>query len=600
MSTAIGSLAVMITGNTSGLATSLKTSESLVKKFEKDVAKGPGRGAGSGGGGGGLGRGLASSLTTGLSAGLGAVGGMGAMSLAGSLGAGLADFVTGSIGIAAEFEDAQATFKILLGDAEKAKGLFGDIKKFAAETPLTTRDMTSTAQNLLAVGIKADQIIPSLRVLGDLAQGDNEKLTRLAMVYGQIRSAGRLTADNYRQLTEQQLGGLGTMIAKQKGFDTSEFRDQMEQGKISFSDLQRAMKAMTSEGGSHFNMLAERAKTFNGLLSTLRDNWDMFRGKLGDMIIEEFGLKTFIGQLADGLQGAGNHLEGFRPVLKELAGLSKMLARDLFEGAFGFARFVAKAKDDLGDISNGYSKAKMFLMQGAGFQMLEPMAVAAGIVSTDSPAKTSSEAAVVLMRAEFERSFGMIGKALGGAAANEIGKAAPMFGGALAGAIRGAMREFEIEQDKVRNEDMKKFRELKDQADPIAAMRKELDNLEAMKGRGAFTEVWQQDNGDGTGQGGEIPRDDLFALAVADVFDKFAKDIDGSAKLASAALKGSAEAVSAIARHRSGADDPQRNVAAILQQMKDMQAQKLQRAVELLQQLNDGKGNGPGIKPLRP
>lgn len=267
----------------------------------------------------------------------------------GLAGFGLASLVTDSIKLAAEVEDTAASFKVMVGDAEKAKKLFAEIRDFAAKTPLTTRDLSAAGQTLLGFGTGADQIVPTLRVLGDLAQGDNEKLKGLAVVYGQVRAAGKLNGQDFNQFINQGVA-LGAELAKVLNVSESEVKSLMEAGRIGFPDLQRAMAGMTSEGGKFFGLMDERSKTLSGLLSSLKDNWEQLLGGFGQILIEEFGLKDFVDKLTKITDGGKDNLELIRPIVRDIADTFKDAAKHAYDMGKNFAISAAKVIDALDKI----------------------------------------------------------------------------------------------------------------------------------------------------------------------------------------------------------------------------------------------------------
>jgi tape measure domain-containing protein len=147
----------------------------------------------------------------------------------------------------------------MLGDAAKAKELFADIRELAAKTPLETKDLADAAKSLLGVGIAADQIVPTLKALGDLAGGQGEKLQRVAQIYGKVREEGKVSVETLQQLAENGIP-LTDAFAKVLKKSAAEVRGLAEEGKVGFSDFQRAILSATGEGGRFFGLMDERAR----------------------------------------------------------------------------------------------------------------------------------------------------------------------------------------------------------------------------------------------------------------------------------------------------------------------------------------------------
>ncbi|HBH51670.1 MAG TPA: hypothetical protein DDY91_07250, partial [Planctomycetaceae bacterium] len=68
-------------------------------------------------------------------------------------------------------QNATIAFSTLLRDGEKAKGFLQELQKFAAETPFSFGGLIKNSQFLLATGTSLQEIIPTLRILGDTMSG---------------------------------------------------------------------------------------------------------------------------------------------------------------------------------------------------------------------------------------------------------------------------------------------------------------------------------------------------------------------------------------------------------------------------------------------
>lgn len=618
MATTIGSLAVQITGNTSGLASALRTAGTQVQKFQTDMAKGRGLAGGLAGAaapyramlgvGGSVARGALGGLTS-TPALLGAAGVAGGAALLGSHVAGI---VTDSVKIAANFEDLRTSFKVMLGDAEQAKALFADIQKFAAATPMTTGQLAESAKGLLGAGTAADQIIPTLRMLGDLALGDGEKLKSLVLVYGQVRGMGRLMGDDFKQFVQSGgLSGLGEALAQTLKVPLAQVRPLMEEGKVSFADLQRAMISMTSQGGRFFGGMAEGAKTFNGVVSTLKDNWELLLGVIGQAIIDEFGLKdvvTSLSALLEKGQGMGDQI---RPLLRDLKDGAVEFGDALFTGLANSVVMAAQLVNwlnrvqkslGIGDQAGRGPVEKLLDWQveqgtiGGAFGLTEgplnwvgPGGVAHALkrnlypMLTDVTSPEGRPDDLIDVKKIAEKA-----KELAAALKEAIRGGAVEGGNWLAQSIERSLKGGSAagvvpDREGLTANDLNRLKGLRADFDPVGAMRAELGELAKLHAKGGFAN--------------EQPG--LFEHAAANVFNKFAKDIGDSAKLASAALKGSAEAVSAIARHRTGNQDPQARVVNVLEQMRELQRQELEAAREVARALA-GKQMFVSVNPLRP
>jgi hypothetical protein len=172
---------------------------------------------------------------------------------------------------AAEIEQLGISFEVMTGSAEKGKAILEQIREFGAQTPYEFPALAKGAQTLLAFNVAADDVLPTMRMLGDIAAGDGQKMESLSLVFGQIASTGRLMGGDLLQLINAGFNPLQEISAK-TGESMIELKKRMEAGLIPFSEVKQAFKDATTEGGRFFGMTDRQSNTFNGKMSTVKDS----------------------------------------------------------------------------------------------------------------------------------------------------------------------------------------------------------------------------------------------------------------------------------------------------------------------------------------
>jgi len=170
-------------------------------------------------------------------------------------------------------EQLNIAFTTFLGSAEKAKKLLGDLTKFAIVTPFTPDQVNNAAKALLAFGVAGRDIIPTLKMLGDVSSGTGKDLTEMAIIFGQIRSTGRLMGQDLLQLINAGFNPL-QIISEKTGKSVGTLKAEMEKGLITFDMVSDAFKSATEEGGRFFNLMEKQSQSVGGLLSTVSGNLD--------------------------------------------------------------------------------------------------------------------------------------------------------------------------------------------------------------------------------------------------------------------------------------------------------------------------------------
>ena len=202
---------------------------------------------------------------------------------AASIGAGIV-----AIGVKynAQMEQYNAGFTTMLGSAEKAQKLMGDLKGFATKTPFELTDLANASTTLLAFGEDVNQLMPDLKMLGDISLGNAEKFKGLALVFGQVQSQGRLMGQDLLQMINQGFNPL-QIISEKTGKSVAILKDEMAKGQITFEMVADAMKIATSAGGQFHNAMETQSKTLTGQWSTLKDNIVSLTGEISSDISEE-------------------------------------------------------------------------------------------------------------------------------------------------------------------------------------------------------------------------------------------------------------------------------------------------------------------------
>ena len=177
-----------------------------------------------------------------------------------------------AISSAMNLEQTRVAFEVMIGDAEKAKKTMADLSQFAAKTPFELPELQSAGKSLLAFGVAADQLVPTLGKIGDVSSGLNIPIGELSELYGKAKVQGRLFMEDINQLTGRGVP-INQQLAKQFGVTEGKVRELVEQGKIGFPQLEQAFIDMTGPGGQFFGMMDKQSQTVAGRISTLKDGF---------------------------------------------------------------------------------------------------------------------------------------------------------------------------------------------------------------------------------------------------------------------------------------------------------------------------------------
>lgn len=196
-------------------------------------------------------------------------------------GAATAALGVSAISSAGSYEQSRIAFETMLGSAEKARDLMGNIAEFAKTTPFELPDVVAGSKQLLAFGFAQEQLLPTMTKLGDLASGLGVPIGQLTNVFGQVKVAGRLMGQDLLQFTNAgvpMIEALATTMKKPQG----EIKKLVEQGKVGFPEVEVALNSLTGEGSKFGGMMEKQSKSFNGVVSNIKDGFgQMLRSAVG-------------------------------------------------------------------------------------------------------------------------------------------------------------------------------------------------------------------------------------------------------------------------------------------------------------------------------
>lgn len=252
-----------------------------------------------------------------------------------------------------QMEQYITSFGTMLGSAEEATKLVNNLKEMGAKTPFETSDLAKASQTLLAFGTSAEDLLPTLQMLGDVSQGNKERFDSLTLAFAQVGSAGKLSGQDLLQFVNAGFNPLNE-ISKMTGESMAELKERMSAGGVSAEEVAEAFKHATSEGGQFYQAMEAQSQTFNGQMSTLKDNAMSFIGKLTQGVtntLKDSVLPTVNGWLEE-LQSAftSNGVEGvvtaFGSILADACTKLAQAAPGVVDLAVGFIQSFIKGIGD--------------------------------------------------------------------------------------------------------------------------------------------------------------------------------------------------------------------------------------------------------------
>lgn len=203
-----------------------------------------------------------------------------------------------------EFQQLEVAFTTMLGSAEKANDLMGQLTRTAAITPFGLQDVAGGAKSLLAYGVASEKVNETLIRLGDIAAGLSIPLNDLVYLYGTTMTQGRMFTQDLRQFQGRGIP-LADELAKQFGVTKDKVGELVTAGKVGFAELEKAVVSMTSEGSKFGGLMEAQSKTITGQISNIEDAIDGMFNEIG---------KSSEGVINSALSGVSTLVENWEKV----------------------------------------------------------------------------------------------------------------------------------------------------------------------------------------------------------------------------------------------------------------------------------------------
>ena len=272
----------------------------------------------------------------------------------------------------ASIETYQTSFEVMTGSAEKAAEVIDRLKKVGAETPFELSDLADTTQLLMNYGLTADEAMDKMMMLGDISQGSADKMSRIAMAYGQMSSAGKVQLEDVKQMIEAGFNPLQE-ISESTGESMSSLYDRISKGTISVDEITASMERATSEGGKYYQSMEKQSQTFDGMISTLKDNAQQL---LGDVVqpISDSMVSTLLPAAIDSINQMANAFQtqgvdgliqaGSQVLLNLLTGIAQALPNMITTAVQVIQAFITSLNTNLPQMLSAGGQILITLAQG--------------------------------------------------------------------------------------------------------------------------------------------------------------------------------------------------------------------------------------------
>lgn len=268
------------------------------------------------------------------------------------------------------------SFKVLIGDEERAIKLLEDLWELAADTPMEMTGLAKNAEQLLNYGFAAEEVIPILNMLGDAALGNQGKMDGITYALGQIKAYGGLRGQETMQLIENGFPIL-EFLAKSMQYPqdklqtlwdygevpygvvpeitTSDLLAWREDGLISYEDVLGAFRYATTDD-RYAGAMGEYLTTYEGQKAKLSDTYAQSIGKFMEPFYE-LAKSDVLPKISEILEKFGTWASENQPTIEKIAETFGNFASISFDAVLDAFKWMTE---------NGEAVATAFTVIGAG------------------------------------------------------------------------------------------------------------------------------------------------------------------------------------------------------------------------------------------
>ena len=291
----------------------------------------------------------------------------------------LKDFAKQVAVVRGEFQQLEIAFQTMLGSKAEADKLMSQLIQTAVITPFNMSDVANSAKQLLAYGVEADKVNETLIRLGDIAAGLSIPINDLAYLYGTTMVQGRMYTADLNQFLGRGIP-LTEELAKQFGVTKNKVKSLVEEGKVGFPEVEKAIISLTSEGGKFGGLMEAQSKSITGQISNIEDSIEQMFNEIG---------KSSEGAIGAALNGVSSIIDHWKEIGKVI-----LIAAAAY-GTYKAALIAMNVIQKISNTSTAEAALQQRLAAMSGIALSEAEAVAAARTTLLTAAWNGLKAAIM-------------------------------------------------------------------------------------------------------------------------------------------------------------------------------------------------------------
>ena len=208
------------------------------------------------------------------------------------------DFSKAALEAYGSIEKIKVQMSVVYGSETQADTAFQGIKNYAVKSPFGIEQTSEMAVLLKQSGVYSSDVLDTMKMIGDVSSGNNEKMKRIANNYAQIEATGKATMLDMRQFAYAGIP-IYKEVAKELGVSQTALRAMIKDGEVTNDVMEKVFKTMTSNGGVFYGAVEKGSKTLEARRQNLKDTKTLAMSAAGQAIMN-FGDSNGTGGLYSG------------------------------------------------------------------------------------------------------------------------------------------------------------------------------------------------------------------------------------------------------------------------------------------------------------
>lgn len=246
-------------------------------------------------------------------------------------------------------QDAHVAFTTMMGSAEAASQMLQRLYTFAKTTPFSYDSILQASQSLVAMGMNAEDVVPTLKAVGDAAASSGKGQAAFAAItdtLGKMSAQSNVSLDDMWSLSDNGVQAL-QILANKAGVSVEDMRKRISDGAVG---SKWAIDALVDGIENGTDGVAGSTAKMGGQMSSLKQTWtgatDTMRSAWRNLALAAMGESDNVAS------SSSKVLDSLVPMVHGVTELLNTTASKLREAGVSVTPIIDKVTELLGKLND--------------------------------------------------------------------------------------------------------------------------------------------------------------------------------------------------------------------------------------------------------